>query len=49
MLHGRKWWAKNEDAVMGDTRLEENAPIDSFKENHVYKRPKEETYEKAAT
>jgi len=31
MLHARKWWAKKEDLVVGDTTFDENAHVDTFK------------------
>ena len=49
MQQGRKWWAKKEDLIQGDTTLEQNAFTDSFKQTHVYNKPVEGTYDKAAT
>lgn len=35
MQQDRKWWAKNDNMLLGDTTLEQNPEIDSFKAAHV--------------
>ena len=50
MINGRRWWAKKEDLVDNDTSFQVlPLPATDFKASHIYKKPKEETFDKAAT